>query len=370
MLRTELIRPLPATLIEHATRFGGKTAFSDSRRRVTYGELEARTRRIAGHLAELRLQPGDRAVIFLGNRVETVESYLAITRASGVGVPLNPYSSDEELSCFLADSAARVVITDPAHAEQLARVAGEAGIPRVVVTGDAAVRAGTVSFEQLATTEPAAPAADDLDLDDIAWMLYTSGTTGRPKGVLSTQHNCLWSVAACYVPVPALTAADRVLWPLPLFHSLPTSPACWGHLGGRERAHHRRLRGRRDPPSAAGGVADLPCGRPHHVPLPGRGRAAERLPRPRPATRPRRRRRDDPGAADVVRGDLRCAPWWTPTVPPRPAGRSPSTGRVAPVSRVRADCPCPGSTCAWSIRRPVPTSPPAKRARRGSAAPV
>ena len=51
-------------------------------------------------------------------------------------------------------------------------------------------------------------------------MLYTSGTTGRPKGVFTTQRNCLWSVAASYVPALDLTDADRVLWPLPLFHSL------------------------------------------------------------------------------------------------------------------------------------------------------
>src|SRR5690606_31356768 len=76
------------------------------------------------------------------------------------------------------------------------------------------------SFAVLAESEPAAPARDSLDLDDVAWMLYTSGTTGKPKGVLSTQRNCLWSVAACYVPIPGLSAADRVVWPLPLFHSL------------------------------------------------------------------------------------------------------------------------------------------------------
>jgi non-ribosomal peptide synthetase component F len=62
-----------------------KVAFRDQRRAVSYAELEARTRRIAGHLAQLRLQPGDRVAILLGNRVEMVESYLATTRASAVG---------------------------------------------------------------------------------------------------------------------------------------------------------------------------------------------------------------------------------------------------------------------------------------------
>ncbi|MER7187840.1 AMP-binding protein, partial [Streptomyces hyaluromycini] len=220
MLRTELIRPLPEILTEHAERFGRKTAFADGRRQVTYAELESRTRRLAGHLAGLSVHPGDRVAIHLGNRVETVESYLAVTRADAIGVPLNPHSSDEELAFFLADSGARVIITDPAHAAQVIRVLGGADHPRLVVTGGERPPAGAVSFETMATTEPATAARDGLGLDDVAWMLYTSGTTGKPKGVLSTQRNCLWSVAACYAPVTDLTPEDRVLWPLPLFHSL------------------------------------------------------------------------------------------------------------------------------------------------------
>ncbi|TDD25385.1 hypothetical protein E1287_37380, partial [Actinomadura sp. KC06] len=65
----------------------------------------------------------------------------------------------------------------------------------------------------------ARPAPDDLPLDDVAWMLYTSGTSGRPKGVLSTQRNRLWSVAACFTGILGLDEQDRLLWPLPLSHS-------------------------------------------------------------------------------------------------------------------------------------------------------
>ncbi|MCX5415217.1 type I polyketide synthase [Streptomyces sp. NBC_00059] len=219
-MRTELIRPLPELLAEHARQFGDKVAFRDALRSVTYAGLEQRTRHLAGHLAERRLHPGDRVAILLGNSVETVESYLALTRAGVIGVPINPRITEAELTYLLDDSGARLVITDPTRAEQLAHLLADRADLRVLVTGGGPVPVGTDSFETLAATEPATPPRDDLGLDDPAWMLYTSGTTGRPKGVLSTQRNCLWSVAACYAPIPALSADDRVLWPLPLFHSL------------------------------------------------------------------------------------------------------------------------------------------------------
>ncbi|MBE8517722.1 SDR family NAD(P)-dependent oxidoreductase [Amycolatopsis sp. H6(2020)] len=214
-MRTDLIKPLHVALLENATRFAGKVAFADDHRAVTYGDLEARTRRLAGHLAGLGVRHGDRVAICLGNRVSTVESYYAILRAGAVGVPLNPGSATAELEYPLADSGATVVITDAGQAARL-RLAPHV---RLLVTGDD-VPAGAHSYDELAVTEPAAPAADDLGLDEPAWMFYTSGTTGRPKGVLSTQRNCLWSVASCYVPIPGLSDEDRVLWPLPLFHSL------------------------------------------------------------------------------------------------------------------------------------------------------
>ncbi|WP_146073686.1 AMP-binding protein, partial [Amycolatopsis sp. CA-126428] len=214
-MRTDLIKPLHVALLENATRFAGKAAFADDHRAVTHGELEARTRRLAGHLAALGVRHGDRVAICLGNRVSTVESYFAVLRAGAVGVPLNPGSAPAELAHPLEDSGAVAVITDAAQAARL-RFAPHV---RLLVTGDD-VPAGAHAYDELAVTEPAVPAPDDLDLDEPAWMFYTSGTTGRPKGVLSTQRNCLWSVASCYVPFPGLSDQDRVLWPLPLFHSL------------------------------------------------------------------------------------------------------------------------------------------------------
>ncbi|MFI6341334.1 SDR family NAD(P)-dependent oxidoreductase, partial [Streptomyces sp. NPDC050535] len=221
----DLITPLPVVLRENAGRFPDKIAFEDDRCAVTYRELDARTRRLAGHLVGLGVRRGDRVALCLGNSVAMVESYLAVVRAGGIGVPINPQAAPAEIKYLLADSAAAFAVTGTAHAETFLQSIPHAtrGVSVIVAGAPGAGRTlppGTAAYEELATTEPATEAPDDLGLDEVAWMFYTSGTTGRPKGVLSTQRNCLYSVASCYIPVPGLSEHDRVLWPLPLFHSL------------------------------------------------------------------------------------------------------------------------------------------------------
>jgi rifamycin polyketide synthase module 1/2/3 len=220
MLRVELIRPVPQLLATQAARFGDKVAFYDDHRSVTYAELAQRTRRLAGHVVGLGVPAGERVLMVLGNRVETAESYLALTRAGVVGVCVNPQAAPAEVGYLLADSRARAVITDAEHADLVATQLAATGtdVP-VILVGGGAHAAGMLSYERLAADEPATPPRDDLGLDDVAWMLYTSGTTGRPKGVLLTQRSCLWVVAACWAPITRLDAGDHVLCPLPLFHS-------------------------------------------------------------------------------------------------------------------------------------------------------
>ncbi|WP_455711094.1 type I polyketide synthase [Streptomyces kronopolitis] len=236
-MRTELIRPVHELLTEHAVRFAGRTAFSDARRSVTYAALDRRTAHLAGQLADLGLDRGGRAAVYLGNCVEMAESCLAASRASAVGVPLNPQSSDAELAHLLDDSDAQVIITGPAQVEQVLRMLPRRPGLRVVVTGDGAAPEGTAHYETLAATEPATPARDDLGLDEPAWMLYTSGTTGRPKGVLSTQRRSLWATASCTAPVLGLSAEDRVLWPLPMFHLVSHNVCLLGVVAVGATAH-------------------------------------------------------------------------------------------------------------------------------------
>lgn len=219
MLRTELIQTVPDLLTGHARQRPDKVAFVDDQRSVTYGELVGTTARLAGHLQDRGLDQGDRVLILMDNRVETVESYLAIPRAGGIAVCANPQSANAEVTHILDDSGSRMIITDAAHLDTVRTLAADREAVRtIVVVGEGPFGDDELSFSDLLTTPSSAP-RDCLGLDDTAWMLYTSGTTGRPKGVYLTQRSCLWVVAACWAPIVGLGPEDVVLSPLPLFHS-------------------------------------------------------------------------------------------------------------------------------------------------------
>ncbi|GAA2881307.1 hypothetical protein GCM10010472_44280 [Pseudonocardia halophobica] len=222
MLRTEYIATVPELLAGHAETRPDQIAYIDDQRSLTYGDLAGTTAQIAGHLQRMGVRPGDRVLLYLDNRVEVAESYLAVPRAGAVAVCANPQAATAEVAHILTDSGSRVVITDAAHLAIVRELARGADLLAVVVVGDAEGAPGPVeevAYADLLAALPIEAPRDCLGLDDTAWMLYTSGTTGRPKGVYLTQRGCFWVVAACWAPILGLGPDDVVLSALPLFHS-------------------------------------------------------------------------------------------------------------------------------------------------------
>jgi rifamycin polyketide synthase module 1/2/3 len=209
------VRPVAELLVENASRYGGKLAFADDRRAVDWAELELRTRRLAGALGVRR---GARVAFCLDNSVELVEGLLATVRAAAVGVPLSPRGTHAELAALLADCDPDVLVVDRRQLARIASVVGERS-PRLVVTGEGPAPEGVVHFDDLVAGGCSAESRDDLALDEPAWLLYTSGTSGTPRAAVASQRSALWSPVACYVPRLGLSADDRLLWPLPLAHT-------------------------------------------------------------------------------------------------------------------------------------------------------
>ncbi|MFJ1766873.1 SDR family NAD(P)-dependent oxidoreductase [Amycolatopsis sp. NPDC088138] len=210
-IREDLLRPLPILL---GTADRDRTAFSDGTRTVTYGELD----RTSGRLATaLGVDRGDRVLLHAGSRVEYVEFLLAVVRAAAVGVPVSARATEAELAAVADDSGAVLLVTEARHADLARRLAASRPHLRVLFVEDA--------------PPPGSGAPrDDLGLGEPAWLLYTSGTTGRPKGVLTTQRAMLWSTAAGYVPLFGLARDDTILWPLPLHHAYALSLAVLGTI--------------------------------------------------------------------------------------------------------------------------------------------
>jgi long-chain acyl-CoA synthetase len=182
-------------------------------RRITYAELDRAARGVATSLRERGVNPGQQVAIMVPNVPEFTIAYFGILYAGCTIVPLNVLLSAPEVEYHIEDSEAVLLIAHPLFAEPARKGAEAAGVPVVWSDGDLG---DTVA--DMAAAEPA-DALFPTNPDDTAVILYTSGTTGRPKGAELTHANLLIN---CAVVVPRLVPVDRdvvAIATLPLFHS-------------------------------------------------------------------------------------------------------------------------------------------------------
>lgn len=188
---------LASLVDDNLAEFGEYPATLYDDRWFTNREQAEAGSRFAGALLDLGIGAGDRVVVMLPNCPEVGQSYGGVLRIGGVVVPVLFLLAAEELRHILVDSEARAVVTSPEFAPKAQEAAAGLGpAPRVVVVGGAP--AGTLAYEELvAAGSPDVPVADRAP-EDPALFMYTSGTTGRPKGVVLTHGNMLHQAEAIH----------------------------------------------------------------------------------------------------------------------------------------------------------------------------
>jgi long-chain acyl-CoA synthetase len=173
-----------------------------------YGELAGRVARLAGALQRLGLAPGDRVAIAAKNCPDYVELLYAIWHAGLAAVPANAKLHVAEIGYILEQSGARACLASEGLDVKIARHA-PAGLERLIVIGSA-------EYEGLFAADPAA--LIPREAGDLAWLFYTSGTTGRPKGAMLT-HGVLAAASDAYAAeVDRLSPGDPILHAAPMSH--------------------------------------------------------------------------------------------------------------------------------------------------------
>jgi fatty-acyl-CoA synthase len=202
-------------IAQQAALAGDRVAVADPHRTLDYRNLEERCARLARVLAEAGVRRGDRVALLLGNRSAFLEAVFAAARLGALSVPINARLAPPEIARLLDDCTPIALLHEEALTETMSASCAVAQRPprfRLSAGGEAD------AYERaLAATRPAF-GVEAVDPDDPMMILYTSGTTGVPKGAVLPHRKTLFNSLNAQLFFQ-ITAADRVLIALPLFHS-------------------------------------------------------------------------------------------------------------------------------------------------------
>lgn len=184
---------------------------------ISYGQADARTKSLASALRRLGLATGDRVGLLMPNCPRLPESMFATWRAGGCIVPLNARFRREEIVYHLADAKARMVIFSAEFRDVMAAVRDRVpSVERFICVGSPL--AGQLAYDELTAQGPGPGGDSDVTDEDLAWLFYTSGTTGRPKGAMLT-HGALTFVSVGWVAdLMSLEPEDVGIHAAPLTH--------------------------------------------------------------------------------------------------------------------------------------------------------
>ncbi|WP_416981249.1 long-chain-fatty-acid--CoA ligase [Streptomyces sp. T028] len=206
-----------AILAESAARRPDHPAVVFGAEEVTYGQLWLNARKYASALAGLGVGPGDRVALLLGNTPEFPMAYFGVLALGAVVVPVHALLKASEVDYVLRDSGATALVCAGSLLSEGEPGAEAAGVPLVTVGADDG--AGAPRLDVLAGQAAPVDGCAPREPGDLAVVLYTSGTTGRPKGAMLTHRNITMNVDTALVSPFDFRAEDVLLGALPLFHT-------------------------------------------------------------------------------------------------------------------------------------------------------
>ncbi|ALS79491.1 long-chain fatty acid--CoA ligase [Planococcus sp. ANT_H30] len=209
---------ITTSLRQNAKRFSDKMAITCEGRSYTYQELNEEVNRLANGLLETGLQKGDKVSLFMKNSDYYVLAFFAVLKAGGVAVPVNYQLSSDESGYIFGQSDSRFIFCDAEFELVVAEEKAQASSLQQIIVHPAPDNNDYLSWESVVSENALEPSVEVFSTDD-AEILYTSGTTGKPKGALF-DHQRLANVSASFVFGVELKAEDRILHAVPLFHSV------------------------------------------------------------------------------------------------------------------------------------------------------
>ncbi|MET9905242.1 long-chain fatty acid--CoA ligase [Streptomyces sp. NPDC006476] len=206
-MRNEGLGSWPA---RRARKTPHRTALIHGGTSLTYAQLYDRTTRLAHALRSRGIRRGDRIAYLGPNHPSYLETLFAAGTLGAVFVPLNTRLAGPEIAFQLADSGAKALVYGPSHAGLVAGLPGDTDVRAYVEVGP--------EYEAAVDGAPAEPVDEPVAPDDTCIIMYTSGTTGRPKGAMLTHANLTWNAVNVLVDTD-LIADERALVSAPLFHT-------------------------------------------------------------------------------------------------------------------------------------------------------
>ena len=202
-------------LARNARKYPMSEAVVCQGRRVTYRDLDEQVTRLSHALVEQGVRQGDKVIIFMPNVVEFVVCYFAIQRIGAIVVPVNAKFTLQEVEYVARHADVKAILV---HEAIFAAVENITVVPLKIKTGQE--QAGWLNYETLIEHASIQTIDCQLNEDDVSTILYTSGTTGKPKGVLFSYRNIL-SVAQMIAVEMEVKPESRILLMMPLTHSAP-----------------------------------------------------------------------------------------------------------------------------------------------------